>query len=85
LDERKKARLAWNCRRGMLELDIILQRFFTNQIDKLSDSQVHSFELLLACNDVELYTWLMGYERPQQMELCEIVDYIRQNHSADPI
>ncbi|MFZ1712954.1 MAG: succinate dehydrogenase assembly factor 2, partial [Nitrosomonas sp.] len=32
-------RIRWRCRRGMLELDIVLQRFLDNQYARLSESQ----------------------------------------------
>lgn len=75
----KKARLAWHCRRGMLELDLILQRFFANHVDNLTENQVYSFELLLTNNDPDLYSWLMGYSNPEQKELIEIVQFITNN------
>ena len=73
----KRAKLVWNCRRGMLELDLILQRFVNNQMDLLNQAQLERFERLLAAQDPDLYAWLMGYETPVDKELREIVDYIR--------
>lgn len=73
----RKAKLKWHCRRGMLELDLILNRFVENHLDKLSDTQLEVFEELLHCTDPELFSWLMGYERPIDKELGEIVEYIK--------
>ena len=55
LDVREKARFAWHCRRGMLELDLILQRFLERGIDKLSAKEVNAFDELLSCTDPELF------------------------------
>lgn len=74
-----KARLSWHCRRGMLELDLILQRFFERQIDSLSEEHIHSFDFLLSSTDPELFAWLMGHEEPQDPRLKEIVAIIRNN------
>lgn len=80
LDARDKARFEWHCRRGMLELDLILQQFLTKGLDKLSVHEIKSFDLLLTATDPELYSWLMGYEEPQDEELKAIVAIIRNNH-----
>lgn len=80
LDAREKARFEWHCRRGMLELDLILQQFLAKGLDKLSAKEIKSFDLLLTATDPELYSWLMGYEEPQDEELKTIVAIIRNNH-----
>ena len=73
----EKARLVWHCRRGMLELDIILQRFLEKGLDKLSAKELEQFNSLLSCPDPELFSWLMGAEEPEDPELKEIVAVIR--------
>ena len=73
----RKAKIKWQCRRGMLELDLILNRFYKNSIDSLTESELSSFENLLEQQDPDLYAWLMGYESPPEKELLEIVTYIR--------
>lgn len=79
LDAREKARLTWHCRRGMLELDLILQRFLNSGLEQLNESELKSFDLLLSCTDPELFSWLMGHTKPQSTELNEIVTIIRNN------
>ncbi len=76
----KKAKLKWHCRRGMLELDLILMRFVEEQLEQLDEQQVTAFECLLNCSDPELYHWLMGQEIPRDKELSGIVKFI-QLHS----
>ncbi|KTD62770.1 succinate dehydrogenase assembly factor 2 [Legionella shakespearei] len=80
LDAREKARFEWHCRRGMLELDLILQQFLAKGLDKLSAKEIKAFDLLLTATDPELYSWLMGYEEPQDEELKAIVAIVRNNH-----
>ena len=43
----QRARLLWQCRRGMLELDAMLQAFMDKSYDGLDDAQQHAFEILL--------------------------------------
>lgn len=52
------ARLRWKCRRGLLELDIVLQRFLSSQYAALSPAEQASFEALLASADQDLYELL---------------------------
>ncbi len=77
ISSQRKAKINWNCRRGMLELDLIFERFFKNTFDTLSDDQVNVFERLLDQPDPDLYAWLMGYETPVDKELMNIVALIK--------
>ena len=77
LNAQQKARLTWSCRRGMLELDLILHNFLEKGLNSLSPQQVSSFSSLLTHTDPELYAWLMGNEEPYNKELVEIVTVIR--------
>jgi antitoxin CptB len=79
LDAREKARLTWHCRRGMLELDLILQRFLKEGLERLSAQELNTFDSLLSCTDPELFAWLMGHEEPENQEFKEIVALIRNN------
>ena len=82
LTPQKKAKLTWHCRRGMLELDLIFQRFLTHHVDKLNDLQLEWFERLLTAQDPDLYAWLMGYEAPIDKELRDIVAFIQLHDNA---
>ncbi|KTD36695.1 Antitoxin CptB [Legionella nautarum] len=73
----EKAKLLWHCRRGMLELDLILRRFVENQIDQMTPAQINTFEELLHCTDPELFSWFMGHEKPMDKELADFVEFIR--------
>ena len=73
----RKAKIKWHCRRGMLELDLIFEHFYTHHIDTLTDEQLNVFEHLLNQPDPDLYAWLMGYEKSADKELADIVAFIR--------
>lgn len=81
MDAGKKAKLIWQCRRGMLELDLILNPFLEKQLDQLSDTQVAQFEALLQQPDPVLYSWLMGHE-PADRDMDEIVSLIQLQNYA---
>ena len=69
--------LRWACRRGMLELDIILNDFLDHQYFLLTTEQQKSFEKLLSCTDQELFRWLVHHEIPSQSSYFEISDLIK--------
>ena len=49
-------RLAWRCRRGLLELDIILQRFVAQYFDELSAAELSAFDTMLELPDNDFWT-----------------------------
>lgn len=77
--QQRKSRLYWQCRRGMLELDSLLQGFFNQQIDTLSGQQLESFESLLKSPDDLLLEYLMGRMVPVDAGVADVVAKIRQS------
>jgi antitoxin CptB len=77
--QHRKARLYWQCRRGMLELDSLLQNYFNQEIDSLSEQQLDSFELLLKSPDDLLLEYLMGRMVPMDAGVADVVAKIRQS------
>lgn len=71
------ARLRWNCRRGMLELDILLANFLQTQFEKLSVHDQDLFEELLRCEDQDLYVWLVVKEPPADPRFVALLEKIR--------
>lgn len=60
----KMKRLRWQCRRGMLEVDLILMRYLERAYAKASDVEQACFERLLQESDQQLFDWLMGKAEP---------------------
>ena len=58
-------RLRWKCRRGMLELDVLFERFLDQGYDRLNHAEQVLFEALLEEPDPVIYNWLLGHERPE--------------------
>lgn len=69
------AKLRWACRRGMLELDILLSRFLEEKYPTLSVEEKKIFEKLLTCQDPDLFNWLTGNVQPKK-EFIFIVNCI---------
>jgi antitoxin CptB len=55
-------RIRWQCRRGLLEMDLILQRFLADDFDSLTPDEVALFKELLGEVDTVLLAWVMGQE-----------------------
>lgn len=74
-----KNRLLWASRRGMLELDLILQPFTQNHYDSLEESDQLRYETLLECEDQSLFLWLMNREQAEDPDTHRIVQIIRES------
>ena len=77
-----KNRLFWASRRGMLELDLILLPFAEKIYPGLDVSDQHYFEELLACEDQDLFAWLLRRTEPEDGQISRIVGLILA--SRDP-
>lgn len=71
------SRVKWACRRGMLELDILLAPFVDNSYQSLSEEDKLTFIRLLACEDPELFAWFMGHETCDDPQLAQMVIKVR--------
>jgi len=69
-------RLGWQCRRGMLELDVVLIPFLQQRFRELELPDQQLFEKLLECEDQDIFSWIMRNAVPDDKELCRIVDII---------
>ena len=74
----ERERIRWHCRRGMLELDLILKAFLEEHLDALQPAQLDAFRVLLACPDPELLNLVMGHEEPAGRQACEVVARLRK-------
>ncbi len=57
-------KIRWQCRRGLLELDLILERFNQQHLTHLDAEQLARFMELLAFADNDLLDLLMGRVAP---------------------
>ncbi|MCG1019035.1 MULTISPECIES: succinate dehydrogenase assembly factor 2 [Burkholderiaceae] len=63
-DPTRRARLRWRARRGLLENDLIFERFFSRYEHALSDADVGAFTQLLELSDNELMDLLLSRSEP---------------------
>lgn len=71
-------RLRWRCRRGLLELDVVLRNFLDQGYASLSVAEQEVFDKLLAIPDNVLWSYVQGSENPPEKELRQLVSKIRK-------
>ena len=74
-------RLRWQCRRGMLELDYLLETYLGHAYAALSEADKVLFEEILGNHDPDLHSWLLGDEDapgPYRAMLQHILEVSRQ-------
>jgi antitoxin CptB len=64
LDERSKSRLKWRCRRGLLENDLLIERFFKQHEETLTESQAVGLMALMDLADNDLLDLLLRRQEP---------------------
>ncbi|GAB2915908.1 succinate dehydrogenase assembly factor 2 [Paraburkholderia jirisanensis] len=64
-DPLRRARLRWRARRGLLENDLIFERFFSRYEHDLSDADVGALTRLLELSDNDLMDLLLTSKEPE--------------------
>ncbi|HSN17458.1 MAG TPA: succinate dehydrogenase assembly factor 2 [Gammaproteobacteria bacterium] len=72
------ARLKWKCRRGMKELDLLLERYLDTRYPGADAAEQGAFRELLDMQDPELFAFVVGRERPNTEELRRVIDALRR-------
>ena len=70
------SRVLWACRRGMLELDLLLGRYAREVYLELEESKQNQFDLLLKQEDQQLFDWFMGKKEPK-VEFVNLIQEIQ--------
>jgi len=70
-------RLRWQCRRGLLELDLLFVRFLEQHYSALNATELDAFQRLLEQPDQTLLAWLQGQQEPPS-DLKIIIDKVIQ-------
>jgi antitoxin CptB len=73
MDRLSRDRLKWKCRRGRLELDLVLERI----LPTLEDEDVAAFESLLELPDDDLWDIVAGRSDEYDPRLNRIVTRLR--------
>ena len=71
-------RLRWQCRRGMLELDLVLERFLGENYAQLTARQRQEFETLLELEDHDLWALVSGRDATDDPQLAAMIERLRE-------
>lgn len=72
------ARIRWKCRRGLLELDLLLNPFCRDELPKLSQAEKEAFFYFLDTPDQVLWDWLYANILPEDEVAKRFVLALRQ-------
>jgi antitoxin CptB len=70
-------RLKWRSRRGLLELDIVLERYWKSVGDEMDEREAAALEELLALPDNDLLDLVMGRAETPEAHLRALVEKLR--------
>jgi len=70
-------RIRWRCRRGLLELDLVLSRVIESRFDHLTSAQRGALTRLLDLPDNDLLDMVMGRAETSDPGCAEIVQFLR--------
>jgi antitoxin CptB len=66
-------RARWRCRRGLLELDILLERFMNEHYATLEEDELRQFETLLDLPDNDLWDMIMQKQQAKDLSLQPVL------------
>ncbi len=71
-------RLRWRCRRGMRELDVLLERFVDERFAAAPPADQAAFRELLETRDTVIYAYCLGQEAPPA-RFADLIERITAN------
>jgi len=86
LDERSLSKLRWRCRRGLLENDLFIERFFGRYADSLTVRQAEALGELMDLADNDLLDLLLRRKEPEsdldRPDVREVLEMLRRKPNA---
>ncbi len=81
LDERSLSKLRWRCRRGLLENDLFIERFFQRHETTLTQRQGLALSQLMELADNDLLDLLLRRREPEgeldTADVQEVIEMLR--------
>ncbi len=88
LDERGLSKLRWRCRRGLLENDLFIERFFDRYASHLTVGQANALGELMDLADNDLLDLLLRRKDPagalDRPDILEVLEMLRMPAAASP-
>ena len=83
IDREEWSRLRWQCRRGMLELDALLDDFITKQYHQLDEQRKNVFKQLLNFPDQLLFDYFFTGTKPIDKDINDVIERIRNTNQTN--
>jgi antitoxin CptB len=88
IDERALSKLRWRCRRGLLENDLFIERFFNEHGEQVTVSEAQGLDDLMDLSDNDLLDLLLQRKQPKELqdrgastaEALEVLHKMRRPH-----
>ena len=84
LDARDLSRLRWRCRRGLLENDLFVERYFSALGGALTQRQARGLQALMDLADNDLLDLLLARREPEGELDCPEVQEVLASMRAAP-
>jgi antitoxin CptB len=89
IDERALSKLRWRCRRGLLENDLLIARFFDRYAASLTVAQAGALGALMDLADNDLLDLLLRRKQPvgelDRDEVRKVLEMLRVPAAASPV
>lgn len=71
-------RMRWQCRRGLKELDVLLERYLQEHFSTAPAAEQQAFAELLCLPDPLLLSYIMGRDQPDNQEQRRVIASLRR-------
>ena len=78
IDARALSKLQWRCRRGLLENDLFVERFFQRFAGTLTDADAQALGLLMDLGDNDLLDLNLGRKTLAQVDKALVREDVRR-------
>jgi antitoxin CptB len=84
IDARALSKLKWRCRRGLLENDLFIERFFARHEATLTEGQAQGLQVLMDLSDNDLLDLFLARKEPEadlvRDDVIEVLRLMRVPH-----
>ena len=88
IDDRALAKLRWRCRRGMLENDLFIERFFERHEGRITPARADALIQLMDLSDNDLLDLLLARKEPgdelDSPNVREVLNLLRTQQGLSP-
>lgn len=78
IDARALSKLKWRCRRGLLENDLFIERFFARHEASLTQAQAQGLRVLMDLSDNDLLDLFLARKQPEgELVRDDVIEVLR--------